>query len=110
MANAQRIMYMNLTDNSVHQILSMPGNTSFAWTLSANKQLLILYCDKGFMQVDLLKHTYKPLPQNINLSENEEVKVILQTLNHELLAGTSKTYGNKLHGTHGENYYLKSNG
>lgn len=90
MANAQRIMYMNLTDNSVHQILSMPGNTSFAWTLSANKQLLILYCDKGFMQVDLLKHTYKPLPQNINLSENEEVKVILQTLNHELLAGTSK--------------------
>lgn len=91
MANAQRIMYMNLTDNSAHQVLSMPGNTSFAWTLSADRKSLIIYCDKGFMSIDTHKHTCTPftLP-NTNLLEKEEVKVLLQTGNHELWVGTSK--------------------
>lgn len=91
MANPQRIMYMNLTDNSVHQVLSMPGNTSFAWTLSADKQSLILYCDKGFMWVDPLKHACRPFPfPDIHFSENEDVNVLLQTSSSELWVGTSK--------------------
>lgn len=91
MANAQRIMYMNLTDNSAHQVLSMPGNTSFAWTLSADRKSLITYCDKGFMSIDTHKHTCTPftLP-NTNLLEKEKVKVLLQTGNKELWVGTSK--------------------
>mgnify|MGYP000037198926 CR=1 FL=1 len=31
------------------------GNTSFAWTLSADRQSIIVYCDKGFIAVDTQK-------------------------------------------------------
>lgn len=91
MANAQRIMYMNLTDNSVHQVLSLPGNTSFAWTLSTDRRYLIIYCDKGLMSIDIRKRilTSSTL-SDIHLPEKEEVKVMLQSQKHELWIGTSQ--------------------
>lgn len=72
MANAQRIMYMNLTDNSVHQVLSLPGNTSFAWTFSADRRYLIIYCDKGLMSIDIRKRVLTSSTlSDINLPEKK---------------------------------------
>ena len=64
-------MYMDLTDNTVHPILSMPENTSFALTLSADRQSIIVYCDKGFIAVDTQKNTCTPLtfPDKLKLEE-----------------------------------------
>ena len=91
MANAQKIMYMDLTNHSVHPVCSMPENKSFAWTLSADGHAIIVYCDKGFMLIDTLRQTCMPLASyNTDLvSENENIKVLLQTRNKELWIGTS---------------------
>lgn len=91
-ANVHKIMYMDLTDNTVHPILSMPENTSFAWTLSADRQSIIVYCDKGFIAVDTQKNTCTPLtfPDKLKLEE-ENIQIMLQPHNGELWIGTSKT-------------------
>lgn len=83
---------MDLTDNTVHPILSMPENTSFAWTLSADRQSIIVYCDKGFIAVDTQKNTCTPLtfPDKLKLEE-ENIQIMLQPHNGELWIGTSKT-------------------
>lgn len=92
MANIHEIAYMNLKDNTVHKVISMPENTSFAWTLAADKQSIIIYCDKGFISLDTKKLAIKPLKiTDISIiKEKENVTTLLQTDKDELWIGTTK--------------------
>lgn len=91
MANIHKIMYMDLTDHTVHQVLSMPSNNNFAWTFSADKKSIIIYCDRGLMAVNTQTFACTPLtaPDMNLILKKEGVRTLLQSRNNELWVGTS---------------------